>query len=47
VAGAVVGNVPDRLGVCSWSPPLDGNGDSTAGRVALHLLSERAGLSIF
>lgn len=47
IAGAIVGDVPDRLGVCAWSPPLDENGNSHVGRVALHLLAERADLSIF
>jgi glutaminase len=47
VAGAIVGNAPGRLGVCAWSPPLDETGNSRAGRVALHLLAERAGLSVF
>lgn len=47
VAGAIVGNVPGRLGVCTWSPPLDASGNSRAGRVALHLLAERADLSVF
>jgi glutaminase len=47
VAGAIVGNAPGRLGVCAWSPPLDETGNSRAGRVALHLLTERAGLSVF
>lgn len=46
VAGAVVGDVPGRFGVCAWSPPLDAAGNSRAGRVALHLLSERLGLSL-
>ncbi|MGY2078663.1 glutaminase A [Modestobacter sp. SYSU DS0657] len=46
VAGAVMGVVPDRFGVCAWSPPLDAAGNSRAGRAALHLLSERLGLSL-
>jgi glutaminase len=33
--------------VCVWSPPLDPSGNSLAGRVALHELSERLGLSLF
>jgi glutaminase len=47
VAGAIVGNVPGRLGVCVWSPPLDASGNSRAGRQALHLLAERLQLSVF
>jgi glutaminase len=47
VAGGIVGVVPDRMGVCVWSPPLDEQGNSMAGRVALHELAERLDLSIF
>jgi glutaminase len=47
VAGAIVGDVPGQAGLCVWSPPLDSSGNSRAGRVALHLLSERLGLSVF
>ncbi|TKJ30273.1 glutaminase A [Blastococcus sp. CCUG 61487] len=46
VDGAVMGDVPDRFGVCAWSPPLDSAGNSRAGRAALHMLSERLGLSL-
>jgi glutaminase len=47
VAGGIVGVVTGELGVCVWSPPLDPTGNSLAGRVALHELSERLGLSLF
>ena len=47
VAGAIMALVPDRYGICTWSPPLDGSGNSRAGRVALHELAERQNLSIF
>jgi glutaminase len=47
VAGGIVGDVPGRLGVCVWSPPLDASGNSRAGRQALHLLAERLDLSVF
>jgi glutaminase len=47
VAGGIVGLVPDRMGVCVWSPPLDEQGNSWAGRVALHELAERLDLSLF
>jgi glutaminase len=47
VAGGIVGLVPGRLGVCVWSPPLDVQGNSMAGRVALHELAERLDLSVF
>lgn len=46
VGGAVMGDVPNRFGVCAWCPPLDAAGNSRAGRAALHLLSERLGLSL-
>jgi glutaminase len=47
VAGGIVGLVTGELGVAVWSPPLDPSGNSSAGRVALHHLSERLGLSLF
>lgn len=47
VAGAIVGTVTRELGVCVWSPPLDPSGNSAAGKVALHELSERLELSLF
>jgi glutaminase len=47
VAGSIMGVAPERLGICVWSPPLDVQGNSLAGRVALHELSERLDLSIF
>jgi glutaminase len=47
VAGAIVGVVTDKLGVCVWSPPLDPSGNSRAGRIALRDLSEQLGLSLF
>jgi glutaminase len=47
VAGGIVGVVTGELGVCVWSPPLDRTGNSLAGRVALHELSERLRLSLF
>jgi glutaminase len=47
VAGAIVALVPDRYGICVWSPPLGETGNSVAGGVALHELAERLDLSIF
>lgn len=47
IAGAIVGIFTGELGVCVWSPPLDKTGNSLAGRVALHDLSEQLGLSLF
>jgi glutaminase len=47
VAGGIVGVVPRRAAVCVWSPPLDPSGNSRAGRIALHELTERLELSLF
>jgi glutaminase len=47
VAGSIMGLVTGELGVAVWSPPLDPSGNSLAGRVALHELSERMHLSLF
>lgn len=47
VGGGIVGVVPDALGVCVWSPPLDATGNSAAGRIALDELVDRTDLSIF
>lgn len=47
VAGAIVALVPDVGSVCAWSPPLDPSGNSRAGMVALHELTERLELSLF
>jgi glutaminase len=47
VAGAIIGLVPGKGAICVWSPPLDPSGNSRAGRVALHALSERMHLSLF
>jgi glutaminase len=47
VAGAIMGLIPRKGAVCVWSPPLDPTGNSRAGRVALHELSERMHLSLF
>lgn len=47
VAGGIVAVVPDEMGVCVWSPPLDETGNSRGGREALHVLAEQLHLSIF
>jgi glutaminase len=47
VGGAIVGLAPDTFGVCVWSPPLDGAGNSLAGTATLTRLASRAGLSVF
>ena len=47
VAGGILAVAPDHSGLCVWSPPLDAAGNSVAGRVALHELTDRLELSIF
>jgi glutaminase len=47
VAGAIAALAPDQAGICVWSPPLDETGNSVAGRVALHELSNRLDLTVF
>lgn len=47
VAGAIVGVVPDRMGVCVWSPPLGSTGNSTGGLAALDELTTQLELSVF
>ena len=47
VAGGIMAAAPDHSGICAWSPPLDPAGNSLAGRVALHDLTDRLELSIF
>lgn len=47
IAGAIVGVVPDRFGVCAWSPPLEPSGNSIAGHAALSDLADRLDLTVF
>ncbi len=47
VAGGILAVAPDHSGICVWSPPLDVAGNSVAGRIALHELTDRLELSIF
>lgn len=47
VAGGIMAAAPDHSGICVWSPPLDSAGNSLAGRIALHELTDRLELSIF
>jgi glutaminase len=47
VAGGIVAAAPDHSGICVWSPPLDAAGNSLAGRIALHELTDRLELSVF
>jgi glutaminase len=47
VAGSIACLVPDQMGVCVWSPPLEPSGNSLAGRIALSELSRRLNLTVF
>ncbi|MBW3657713.1 MAG: glutaminase A, partial [Actinobacteria bacterium] len=47
VSGAIVALAPEQAAIAVWSPPLDPKGNSLAGRVALHELSDRLDLSVF
>ena len=47
VSGAIVALAPEQAAIAVWSPPLDDKGNSLAGRVALHELSDRLDLSVF
>jgi glutaminase len=47
VGGGIVAVVPDQMGICVWSPPLDHAGNSLAGRKALEQLTTELELSIF
>ncbi len=47
VAGSIACLVPEKMGVCVWSPPLEPSGNSLAGRVALSELSSRLNLTVF
>lgn len=47
VGGGIVAVVPEVMGICVWSPGLNGNGNSLAGTKALELFTTKTGLSIF
>ena len=47
IAGAIVGVVRDRFGICAWSPPLEPSGNSIAGHAALSDLADRLDLAVF
>lgn len=47
VGGGIVAVVPRVMGVCVWSPGLDGKGNSLLGRYALHRFTRMTGLSVF
>jgi glutaminase len=47
VGGGIVGVVPGRCGIATFSPPLDAKGNSVRGVLAFRELSERFGLHCF
>jgi glutaminase len=47
VGGGIVALIPDRCGICVWSPGLDETGNSLAGTAALELFTTLTGRSIF
>ena len=47
IAGAIVGAVRDRYGMCVWSPPLEESGNSIAGHAAFSDLTDRLDLAVF
>ncbi|MEZ9765905.1 glutaminase B [Vibrio splendidus] len=47
VGGGIIAIVPGEMTIAVWSPELDASGNSLAGTMALELLSERIGRSIF
>lgn len=47
VGGGIVAVIPNKMGLCVWSPPLDSTGNSAAGLAALDVFTTETGLSIF
>lgn len=47
VGGGIIGIIPKRLAVATWSPGLDRSGNSLAGLRALELFTTRTGLTVF
>ncbi|NLD18123.1 MAG: glutaminase A [Tissierellia bacterium] len=47
VGGGIMGVVPGKFGICTYSPRLDETGNSLRGRVVLEELSRELGLSLF
>lgn len=47
VGGAILGVVPNKCGVCVYSPRLDESGNSVVGKNLLKILSADLGLNIF
>lgn len=47
VGGAILGVVPNKCGICVYSPKLDKSGNSVVGKNLLKILSADLGLNIF
>jgi len=47
VGGGIVAVIPQKMGVCVWSPALNEQGNSLIGTKALELFTTKMGLSIF
>jgi glutaminase len=47
VGGGILAVVPKRAAIAVWSPGLNANGNSHAGTIALELLAEEMGWSVF
>ncbi|CAM3574922.1 glutaminase [Corallococcus sp. ZKHCc1 1396] len=47
VGGGIIAVIPNRCGLCVWSPGLDAQGNSVAGMEALDRFTTLTGLSIF
>ena len=47
VGGGIVAVIPQKMGICVWSPALNGQGNSLIGTKALELFTTKTGLSIF
>lgn len=47
VGGGILAVAPGKASIAVWSPGLDSNGNSHLGRVALEMLTQRMGWSIF
>ena len=47
VGGGIVAVIPQKMGICVWSPSLNEQGNSLIGTKALELFTTKTGLSIF
>ncbi|MDU2110724.1 MAG: glutaminase, partial [Peptoniphilus lacydonensis] len=47
VSGAILGIVPGKCGICTYSPRLDESGNSVRGKNLLKILSKDLNLNIF